>query len=158
MSSARRCWSRAWCANQLLGPCSLLFVQYPVLLTRAINDCHGPTQLNIGTNSTDAFPTAANAAFNMTLNPPFSPYANNLFFIHGAFIFEDVGVTAYQVRRRPAAGLLPDWHAVFTQQGYGSCQLADLADVWPARLSAELLTSRLHGLCRAFVHLPRALT
>ncbi len=54
-------------------------------------------QINIGT----AFSTAANAAFNTTLKPAFSPYANDLFFYHGAFIFEDVGVTAYKVRLVP---------------------------------------------------------
>jgi hypothetical protein len=43
-----------------------------------------------------AFARAANAAFNTTLRPAFDPYANPLFFIHGAFIFEDVGVSAYQ--------------------------------------------------------------
>ena len=54
-------------------------------------------QLNLGTGPTGAFSLAADAALNQTLNPPFTPYENNLFFIHGAFIFEDVGVTAYQV-------------------------------------------------------------
>ena len=58
-------------------------------------------QLNIGTGPNGSFSIAADAAFNMTLDPPFTPYANNLFFIHGAFIFEDVGVTAYQVRTQP---------------------------------------------------------
>ena len=42
-----------------------------------------------------AFSAAANAALNTTLKPAFSPYADYLKFLHGALLFEDVGVMAY---------------------------------------------------------------
>ena len=48
--------------------------------------------VNIG----DAFSAAADAALGTTLSPAFSPYVNDLYFLTGAFIFEDLGVTAYK--------------------------------------------------------------
>ena len=48
--------------------------------------------MNIG----NAFSAAADAALVTTLSPAFSPYINDLFFLTGAFIFEDLGVTAYK--------------------------------------------------------------
>jgi Ferritin-like domain len=43
----------------------------------------------------NAFAVAAAAASKNAIKG-FSPYGNELFFLHGAFIFEDVGVTAYK--------------------------------------------------------------
>jgi len=51
-------------------------------------------QLDLG----GAFSTFVNAALNYTLNPPFDPYADDLSFLLGAFIFEDVAVTWIQAR------------------------------------------------------------
>lgn len=42
-----------------------------------------------------AFDAAGRAASNGAITG-FNPYANELFFLHGAFVFEDVGVTAYK--------------------------------------------------------------
>ncbi|MEW5303010.1 MAG: hypothetical protein WDW38_003888 [Sanguina aurantia] len=48
-------------------------------------------QIDIGV----AFANAANAAFNATLSPSFSPYGSDVPFFLGSYIFEDVGATAY---------------------------------------------------------------
>jgi hypothetical protein len=52
-------------------------------------------QINIGGAPGDAFYEAGKAASDGALLG-FDPYANALFFLHGAFVFEDVGVTAYK--------------------------------------------------------------
>ena len=58
------------------------------LLRNALGSAATPIpQIDLG----NSFAAAANAAFGMTLSPPFSPYTNDLFFLTGAFIFEDVG-------------------------------------------------------------------
>jgi hypothetical protein len=53
-----------------------------------------------------AFAAAANAAVGETLSPAFDPYANDVFFLHAAFVFEDVGVTAFRGAVEPLIPLV----------------------------------------------------
>ena len=72
-------------------------------LREALGDAAVPCPaIDIG----DAFSAAANAAAGKELSPVFDPYENDIFFLHGAFIFEDVGVTAYRGAVAPLTDLV----------------------------------------------------
>ena len=45
-----------------------------------------------------AFAAVADVVMGRTLNPPFDPFKDDLSFLIGSYIFEDVGVSAYRVR------------------------------------------------------------
>lgn len=73
------------------------------LLRAALGDAAVPCPLiDIG----PAFAAAANAATGAMLDPAFDPYGNDVLFLHGAFIFEDVGVTAYGGAVEPLSTLI----------------------------------------------------
>ncbi len=78
-----------------------------------------------------AFAAAANAAAGATLTPAFNPYLNDLFFLHGAFIFEDVGVTAYKGAARlitddSAGGILESAAGILAVEAYHAGEIRAL--------------------------------
>lgn len=58
--------------------------------------------IDIGTS----FAAAANAAFGATLSVNFTGYGSDKLFLLSAFIFEDVGVTAYNVRMNQGVSVM----------------------------------------------------
>ena len=74
-----------------------------VVYLREVLDSIGAPVADLPTvNLSSSFVAAATAAASFTDNglgfdpAAFNPFANDTFFLHGAFIFEDVGVTAYK--------------------------------------------------------------
>jgi hypothetical protein len=71
--------------------------QHVAFLRRALGGAAvAQPALDIGSDANSAFSAAARSAGLIGVNQAFDPYANDENFLLGAFIFEDVGVTAYK--------------------------------------------------------------
>ncbi|WP_102128180.1 ferritin-like domain-containing protein [Deinococcus planocerae] len=97
-------------------------------------------QLDLG----PAFAAAGNAASNGAITN-FNPYANELFFLHGAFIFEDVGVTAYKGAARflddqKAGGNLENAAGILAVEAYHSGAIRTLLSQRRTQQAAAGLT------------------
>lgn len=97
-------------------------------------------QLDLG----PAFAAAGNAASGGKITT-FNPYANELFFLHGAFIFEDVGVTAYKGAARflddqKAGGNLENAAGILAVEAYHSGAIRTLLYQRRAQQAAAGLT------------------
>ena len=77
-------------------------LSHVVFLRTALQSVGAPVAELPVLNLTTSFQTAATAAASLTTNglgfdpTAFNPFANDTFFLFGAYIFEDVGVTAYK--------------------------------------------------------------
>lgn len=79
-------------SKYLLEQIQLDEIAHVRFLRKALGDAAVPAPLiDVG----PAFAAAADAAAGAELEKRFSPYRSAIEFLHGAFIFEDVGVTAY---------------------------------------------------------------
>ncbi len=90
---------------QLRIPVSSRFLAVPQLDVSGGNG--GPVTLFASItgagSSVGAFASFVDSALGQTLSPPFTPYDSNLDFLLGAYILEDVLVTAYEVRAMSSA-------------------------------------------------------
>ncbi|MBB5233628.1 ferritin-like domain-containing protein [Deinococcus budaensis] len=108
-------------------------------------------QLDLG----PAFDAAGQAASGGAIKG-FNPYANELFFLHGAFIFEDVGVTAYKGAARllvddKAGGNLENAAGILAAEAYHAGAVRTLlyqrrAEVAAAGLTVEQIVQAISNL------------